>query len=160
MDYKERIFYLLCLGLLIFFNIKTTRTFNDKSGDILTDTVTLTDTLYADIPIPIIKYIDRIKYDTIPSVIHDTIRIKSKPKIDTISNNKFEYVYETNKYKATISGLNVSLDEMILYNQTKVVTIKPKLNRFSLGIYTGYGVCGNQSGFTLGIGISYTLFKF
>lgn len=129
-----------------------------NNGVIKTDTITVRDTLEVPIPVPVIRYKEKI--------------VKSKPilKTDTLimplgvslsdSIKRYEYTYQTKEYKAVISGYEPKLDYIEVYPITKTVTkiIKPK--KWSVVATFGYGVCGNTSGVVIGVGIGYTLFRF
>ena len=71
-------------------------------------------------------------------------------------------IYETDLYKAYISGYRPSLDSLLIFQQTQIIHIKdnPKSKRWGLGIQAGYGFGKNRTGPYIGIGISYNLFQF
>lgn len=77
-------------------------------------------------------------------------------------------MYETDKYRAYVSGFNPQLDSLILFSQRDVLTItgnypKPKRKRFGISFQVGYGVTlRGTPQFTpcLSVGLSYNLFDF
>jgi hypothetical protein len=74
-------------------------------------------------------------------------------------------VYEDSLYRAVISGYNVSLDSMQIYQQTVYIDrwhegAKVKLKRWSVGVQVGYGRNFRGGRPYLGIGVSYNLWIF
>ena len=72
-------------------------------------------------------------------------------------------VYETDRYRAVVSGYQPSLDDLLIYQPTQVVRIKDKPKRWGIGVQVGYGITvGKQPQFSpyIGIGVSYNLFTF
>lgn len=72
-------------------------------------------------------------------------------------------VYETDRYRAVVSGYQPSLDDLLIYQPTQVVQVKNKPKRWGIGLQVGYGVTvKNTPQFTpyIGIGVSYNLFQF
>lgn len=127
------------------------------------DTITIRDTISLPAPEPKIVYVDRVETVTLPAIVNtDTVYIEVQVPIE-------KKVYETEDYRAEISGFKPSLDKIDLYRQTQIidrvekVTIKEK-SEWSLGVQAGYGL-GLQSGQVhiipyIGIGIQYNLFNF
>lgn len=94
----------------------------------------------------------------------DTTRIG-----DTLLQRK-QVVYEDSSYRAVVSGyLNPRLDSLVLFPKTTYkevtndiyhpVSIKPKRKRWGLGLQAGYGFYPGQSGFYVGVGVSYNLWQ-
>lgn len=74
-------------------------------------------------------------------------------------------IYETELYKAYVSGYRPSLDSLLIFQQTQIIHIKdnPKPKRWGIGIQVGYGVTMSrtpQFSPYIGVGISYNLFNF
>ena len=72
-------------------------------------------------------------------------------------------VYETDRYRAVVSGYQPSLDDLLIYQPSQVVRIKDKPKRWGIGVQVGYGMTVNgKPQFTpyIGIGVSYNLFQF
>lgn len=76
-------------------------------------------------------------------------------------------IYQTDEYKAEISGYKSSLDFMEVYQKTvfidKIQTIKQQdKRRFGIGIHAGYGYSIGPNKFypTISVGINYSLFEF
>lgn len=72
-------------------------------------------------------------------------------------------VYETDRYRAVVSGYKPSLDDIYIYQPTQIVQVKSKPKRWGIGIQVGYGVTLKQTPqFSpyVGVGVSYNLFQF
>lgn len=71
-------------------------------------------------------------------------------------------VYETEEYRAYVSGYNASLDSIFTFRQKSVVRIREptKQNRFSVGIQAGYGMTPKGFQPYVGVGVSVNLFSF
>ena len=72
-------------------------------------------------------------------------------------------VYETDCYRAIVSGYKPSLDDIYIYQPTQIVQVKSKPKRWGVGIQVGYGVTLKQTPqFSpyVGVGVSYNLFQF
>lgn len=90
----------------------------------------------------------------------DTIRIG-----DTVVHREQAY-YEDSLYRAWISGYRPRLDSLQIFPRTiyQTVTndiyhtIAPKKKCWGLGLQAGYGFYPGQSGFYVGVGVSYNLF--
>lgn len=67
-------------------------------------------------------------------------------------------VYEGEQYKVGISGYKPNLDYIEIYQQTQIVTPKPR--RWSIGVQAGCEI--TLEGFSpyIGIGVNYALFMF
>lgn len=72
-------------------------------------------------------------------------------------------IYETDRYRAVVSGYKPSLDDIYIYQPTQIVQVKSKPKRWGVGIQVGYGVTLKQTPqFSpyVGVGVSYNLFQF
>lgn len=72
-------------------------------------------------------------------------------------------VYETDRYRAVVSGYKPNLDDIYIYQPTQIVQVKSKPKRWGVGIQVGYGVTLKQTPqFSpyVGVGVSYNLFQF
>ena len=72
-------------------------------------------------------------------------------------------VYETDRYRAVVSGYKPSLDDIYIYQPTQIVQVKSKPKRWGVGIQVGYGVTLKktpQFSPYVGVGVSYNLFQF
>ena len=72
-------------------------------------------------------------------------------------------VYETDRYRAVVSGYKPSLDDIYIYQPTQIVQVKSKPKRWGVGIQVGYGATLKQTPqFSpyVGVGVSYNLFQF
>lgn len=70
--------------------------------------------------------------------------------------------YETEDYRAYVSGYNASLDSIFVTSKTTVVKIRDpvKSKRFSVGLQAGYGMTPKGFQPYFGIGVSVNLFSF
>lgn len=68
--------------------------------------------------------------------------------------------YETERYRAYVSGYRPSLDSLLIFPQQQVIRIREKPRRWHVGVQAGYGV--TPAGFQpyIGVGVSYNLFSF
>lgn len=145
-------FAVLCLFLLLRnCGHKEQRVIETHDTVIVTriDTVSLTNVVYRD------RW--RVRTDTV--TLHedgDTVRIP-------IPIDRYLFTDDTT-YRAEISGFNVSLDKLDVYNRTieRTVTLerimKPKPKRWGLGLQAGYGI--NTSGQLnpyFGVGVSFNI---
>lgn len=72
-------------------------------------------------------------------------------------------VYETDRYRAVVSGYQPSLDDLLIYQPSQVVRIKDKPKRWGIGVQVGYGMTVKgtpQFAPYIGVGVSYNLFTF
>lgn len=72
-------------------------------------------------------------------------------------------VYETDRYRAVVSGYQPSLDDLLIYQSSQVVRIKDKPKRWGIGVQVGYGMTVKgtpQFAPYIGVGVSYNLFTF
>ena len=91
----------------------------------------------------------------------DTMRIG-----DTVVYREQAY-YEDSLYRAWVSGYRPRLDSLMVFPKTvyRTVTndiyhtIAPKKKRWGLGLQAGYGFYPGQSGFYVGVGVSYNLWQ-
>lgn len=90
----------------------------------------------------------------------DTMRIG-----DTVVHREQAY-YEDSLYRAWVSGYRPRLDSLQIFPRTIYQTvandiyhtIAPKKKCWGLGLQAGYGFYPGQSGFYVGVGVSYNLF--
>ena len=131
----------------------------EKSLTVQVDTLIQIDTITQYKPIYVTKTEEKV--ELVP--IRDTIRIR-----DTlfVALDRQKKVYEDSTYRAVVSGINPSLDEISVYqkhiyvDQTQTV-IQKERSRWGVGLQIGYGmgVRGqNLEHFPyVGIGLSYNL---
>ena len=83
-----------------------------------------------------------VKKDTIKDTVYINIPIKRK-------------TYNTDDYRAVISGYRPNLDTMIIYHKKEIIYEKSR--RWGIGLTAGYGV--GREGFSpyLGAGIYYRI---
>lgn len=91
----------------------------------------------------------------------DTMRIG-----DTVVHREQAY-YEDSLYRAWVSGYRPKLDSLQIFPKTVYQTvtndiyhtITPKKKCWGLGLQAGYGFYPGQSGFYVGVGVSYNLWQ-
>lgn len=150
---KMRVGHVLGVFLLCFISFLFGKTCKKKEiiHDIEIDTVI--DTIIQPIPVP--QYIvdvgevekpfpmDAIvKKDTIKDTVYINIPIQRK-------------TYQTDDYRAVISGYRPNLDEMTIYHKREIIYKKSR--RWGLGITAGYGL--SKDGFSpcLSMGVFYRI---
>lgn len=123
------------------------------------DTLILVDTITQYKPIYATKTEEKI--ELVP--IRDTIRIR-----DTlfVALDRQKKVYEDSTYRAVVSGINPSLDEISVYqkrvyvDKTQIV-VQRKPSRWGVGVQIGYGFGVHDQKIDhfpyVGIGLSYNL---
>lgn len=131
----------------------------EKATNVLVDTLIRIDTITQYKPIYVTKTLEKVEF--VP--IRDTIRIH-----DTlfVALDRQKKVYEDSTYRAVVSGINPSLDEISVYQKQIYVdrtqtVIQKERSRWGVGLQIGYGmgVRGqNLEHFPyVGIGLSYNL---
>jgi opacity protein-like surface antigen len=73
-------------------------------------------------------------------------------------------VYQDSAYRAKVTGYDPVLEEIQIYQKTKVVTVQEtttryKMDRLTFGINAGYGLSGAGVSPYIGVGVSYNLFS-
>lgn len=125
------------------------------------DTVLVThiDTILAEKPVPVYKYISRTEFVEIKA---DSVRI------DTVKELVFlprEYmVYKDSTYRAVVSGVDPRLDSIEIYRKTQVQTITktisvPDRKRWGLGVQVGAGFNGKEVQPYLGVGVQFNIVR-
>lgn len=140
-----------------------------------TDTLTVYDTIPYLKPIPrdsvVIRYITKtlpqsVKTDKYVPKANDTIPQEREPVLKDSVYVQIPITqkrYETDTYRAYVSGYNPSLDSLIFRQPTQVIYKKSKPKRWSVGIQAGYGLSLSKTPQFhpyIGIGVSYNLFSF
>ena len=121
------------------------------------DTVHIRDTVRDTIPKPVKETPKRIDTVYLPILIDTTtdrtVESDSISVLIPITSKE----YETDDYRAIVSGYKPSLDFMEVYRDKEIITLSPlqKKKHWGLGLQTGYGY---PSGWYFGIGISCNLF--
>lgn len=95
--------------------------------------------------------------------------ITDEVKVEKLGNDSVsisipitQSLYETEDYKAYVSGYKARLDSIFVTSRQTVVRIRDpaKKKRFSIGIQTGYGITPKGFQPYLGLGVSVNLFDF
>lgn len=127
--------------------------------EVIRDTVEHWDTVKDPVPYPV--YITEVdSYPVLVPVyinqygdtVHDTVTV-----FVPISQS----VYETELYKAWVSGYRAKLDSIEIYNRVQTIYVREHVKkvRWGLGIQAGYGFFPCGSGVYAGVGVSYNLFQ-
>lgn len=125
-------------------------------AEVIRDTVEHWDTVKEPVPYPV--YITEVdSYPVLVPVyinqygdtVHDTVTV-----FVPISQS----VYETELYKAWVSGYRAKLDSIEIYNKVQTIYVREqvKKKRWGLGVQAGYGY---PDGFYVGAGVNYSLFQ-
>ena len=120
-----------------------------------TDTVILRDTIRDSIPYPIYETVIQEVPELFPVYITlagDTVR---EPVIVPIRITQKEY--QTDDYRAWVSGYNPALDSIHIFRKTLSVTQKQPSRRFGIGITAGYGIGKNGLSPYVGVGGYYRI---
>lgn len=124
--------------------------------EVIRDTVEHWDTVKDPVPYPV--YITEV--DSYPVLVPVYINQKGDTVHDTITVFVpiSQSVYETELYKAWVSGYRAKLDSIEIYNKVQTIYVRKqvKKKRWGLGVQAGYGY---PDGFYVGAGVSYNLWK-
>lgn len=149
---------------------------------VYTDTLTVLDTIPVYKPVPRDSVVIRYVTEKLPAVPKNQDSVgnfgKNVPKTtetvpkstDLVQEDSVEVqipitqtTYETDTYRAVVSGYRATLDTLLFYQLTKIIQVKQKPKRWSIGLQAGYGVTlapTPQLAPYVGIGVSYNLFSF
>lgn len=145
------------------------------------DSITTTEVKPDTAPVPRDSVVLRYQYVEIPlthppadsvaipdsSAVMETVR--DDVKVEKLGNDSVsisipitQSLYETEDYKAYVSGYNAKLDSIFVTSRQTVVRIRDpaKKKRFSIGIQAGYGMTPKGFQPYLGLGVSVNLFNF
>lgn len=126
------------------------------------DTLVIRDTVRLAVPKPIYRKVVRV--DTVRLVLAqldttadgDTVQLGTVKVEVPISKQ----TYQTDKYKAVISGFRASLDSMEVYQDTKVITeIKYRKPRFAVSMGAGVNYYDKKFIPTIGINFGYVIWS-
>ena len=163
------ILVVMCL-LSFFVGRKTSGNINQQEREVV-DTIILVDTVAYLLPIPrdsvVIRY-DHIAAPIVPnhcdSIEHcsdsENITVDASRDSATIHIPITQKVYETDTYKAYVSGYRPSLDSIFIMNKMAEVIVKKqaKTNRFNIGVQAGYGLTPKGFQPYVGFGVSIRIF--
>lgn len=125
----------------------------------IVDTVTIYDTLVYREPVPKDSVILRYKTISVPVTYIDTLQVTTYDSI-SVSLPIEQKHYCDSTYDAWVSGYELFLDSIKVYNKFEQITIKEKQKKWGIGIQGGIGVTPKSVQPYVGIGISYNLFSF
>lgn len=159
----------MCL-LSFFVGRRTSHNINYQ-GRVVVDTIIHIDTVAYLLPIPrdsvVIRY-DHIAVPIAPahcdSIEHcsdsDNVSVEVTQDSATIHLPITQQIYETDTYRAYISGYRPSLDSIFITNKMTEVIVKKqaKTNRFNIGVQAGYGLTPKGFQPYVGLGVSIKIF--
>lgn len=165
------------VGVLLCLNVyQCHRGKQSPSLGVYTDTLTVYDTIPYNKPVPrdsvVIRYITQKLPVSVPETPENVPN--SRDSVENFSKTVPEdsvsvqipieqKTYETDTYRAYVSGYRPTLDSLFITQPRQVVQIREKPKRWSIGIQAGYGVTMTQQpqfAPYIGIGVSYNLFSF
>lgn len=126
------------------------------------DTTTVYDTIAYYIPVPVDSLV--VRYDMVRLLsVRDTIT-HTEIAYDTIVRDSVNVVvpitqkrYETEDYRAYVSGYQPSLDSLFITKPTQIVRITEKPSRWGIGISAGYGIGTKGLSPYIGVGVVYRI---
>lgn len=150
------------VGVLLCLNVyQCHRGRQTPTAGVYTDTLTVYDTIPYYKPVPRDSVVVRYVTEKLPAVPKSTDLVKNDSVEVQIPITKT--TYETDTYRAVISGYRATLDTLLFFQPTKVIQVRQKPKRWSIGILAGYGVTMTQQpkfAPYIGVGVSYNLFSF
>lgn len=160
MKKKEFIIALLLIGVCFLCGYLTRKAFEPKY-EFKRDTTTYVDTIPYLKPVPKDSMVVRYVYKKLPlkDAIKDTANINTDSvDVDIPISQKY---YESEDYKAWVSGYEPNLDSIKVYQKTIEIkeTIKETPSHWNIGVFGGYGY-GFKSHYmepVIGVGISYRI---
>lgn len=165
MDKTRCFIFGLLMGLLLAISFQQFHR-ESKTHEIVSDTIY--DTIWYNAPIVrdscVIRYETHVlpiyKDTTIQNhvVVYDTMLKDSTNVVIPITQKH----YKENEYDAWVSGFNPNLDSIKLYQPTinSTIYVKEKDKRFGVGVVVGYGATKDGLSPYVGVGVTYSLFKF
>lgn len=141
----------LCAGCFFAGRYSAKKTPGVSRVDTIIDTVNLPvpypdhviDIGEVEIPYPVFI---REEQDSVVRLIHDTIYIPIPMQ---------RKVYQTEDYRAVVSGFRPSLDSMTIYRKKEIVYNRDR--NFGIGVVGGYGIGRNGLSPYVGIGLYYRI---
>lgn len=146
-------------GAIVYFALKGKHT---RPQPKQVDTTTVYDTIAYYIPVPVDSLV--VRYDTVRLLsVRDTIT-HTEIAYDTIVRDSVNVVvpitqkrYETEDYRAYVSGYQPSLDSLFITKPTQIVRITEKPSRWGIGISAGYGIGTKGLSPYIGVGVVYRI---
>lgn len=156
--------------LSFFVGRMTSHNTNYQGGEVV-DTIIHLDTVAYLLPIPrdsvVIRY-DHIVVPIVPthcdSIEHcsnsENVTVDVSQDSATIHIPITQQVYETDTYRAYVSGYRSNLDSIFITNKTAEVIVKKQVmtNRFNVGVQAGYGLTPKGFQPYVGFGVSIRIF--
>lgn len=148
---------------------------SEMRTDVIIDTLRVFDTVVVRVPVPIDSVVVRYVAETLP-VVPENIKnnekradsVLKKPEIVPEDSANViipisRKIYETEQYRAFVSGYKANLDSLFIVQPTKIVRVRQTPKRWNIGVQLGYGLTlENQPQFCpyLGVGVTYSIFSF
>ncbi len=154
----------------------------EPPGYTVTDTIPYFDTIpfyapepvatastgFIDVTIPIPKYRVVVPPDTLAALPEDSLRLYADmtaepPDSLTLQLPITQNIYESEDYKAYVSGVYPKLDSLFIFAKSEVVTIREppnKQKRWGIGVFAGYGMTPHGFQPCAGVSINYNLWNF
>ncbi len=147
---------------------KTSHNFNNQGCEVV-DTIIHLDTVAYLLPVPRDSVVIRYKHIVVPITPRDSIEQRSdseKVSVDVTQDSVTvhlpitQQVYETDTYRAYISGYQPRLDSIFITNRTTEVIVQKqaKTSRFNIGVQAGYGLTPKGFQPYVGFGVSVRIF--
>lgn len=119
-------------------------------NDTITFRDTVIDTVRYDLPVPVDSIV--LRYQTVKLPVPDSAYIKppeAVAKMDSVYVEIpiYQKEYHDSTYQAWVSGYNVNLDSINIFQRTitQIHRIRDPPKRWGLGIQIGVGYCGNKT---------------
>lgn len=158
---KKEFIITLLLIVVCFFCGYLTRKAIEPRNDFRRDTTTYVDTIPYNKPVPKDSIVVRSVKRLLPAKSCDSITTNKTKDSVSVNIPISQKYYESEDYKAWVSGYEPSLDSIKVYQKTIEIkeTIKQPPRKWSIGLMGGYG-CGFKSKQFepfIGVGISYRI---
>lgn len=161
---------ILLLTFSVSLNVSQCRSSREKDGKEYRDTITTTIPVYDTIPVPRDSVILRYSVTRLPLAFQESRIDTLRDTILTIVRDSMDVVipitqkkYETEEYRAYVSGYEARLDSCITFNRSHLINIRSptsKPSRFAIGLQGGYGITPKGFQPYIGIGIAVNLYSF
>ncbi len=111
------------------------------------------------------RYLQVVRHDTLRVGVTDTVEAEENGSQPHLSDDSARVIvpitqkrYETEDYRAYISGFEPRLDSILVFPKTAVSRERQK--RWHIGITGGYGFNRRQAEPYIGIGLTYSIISF
>ena len=150
---------IVCMALLVYVLFWHREPRGVMEAEPVRDTIVIRDTI--EMPVAVRDTIVKTVYRTLPKVEvvtrTDTVVVRDSVMVEIPISRK---VYEDSNYRATISGYEPTLEEIIIKHREVTVTMpKERKKRWNIG--PSAGVAFGKDGVTpyVGVGVNYSLYS-